>query len=353
VQLSNMLRYKMGWARPDGPEHAVVLSSRVRLARNFDDRPFPPRAADAELRAVLKSVFDAASKTRLRDAARISLADITPLERGFLVERKLISWGHASEPAHRGVLVGERDAASVMINEEDHLRLQNIDSGLCLDRLWREASAIDDDFAELLDFAFRPEWGYLTCCPTNAGTGMRASCLVHLPGLTATGRIESVLRSLDRLGVLVRGLYGEGTKVIGDFYQVSNRTALGRSEEEIVDSVTGVVRGLIAKEREAREELSGGDRKTRLEDLVYRSLGLLSHARLLTYEETMRHLSYLRMGLALEWKLPADLTTVNELLVLSQPAHIQMLAGKPLEERDRDFLRSTLLRRKLSGATEA
>lgn len=348
LELANMLRYKMGWAKPEGPEHAVVLSSRVRLARNLEDTPFPVRADGDALAKVLTAVFEASARTGLRDAARIPLESVTPLERGFLVERKLISRGHANAPAHRGVLVGERDAASVMINEEDHLRLQNIDSGLCLDRLWREASAIDDEFAEQLPFAFRPEWGYLSCCPTNAGTGMRASCLVHLPGLTATGRIESVLGSLDRLGVLVRGLYGEGTKVIGDFYQISNRTALGHPEERIVDSVTAVVRGLIAKEQEAREELSRGDRKTRLEDLVYRSLGLLSHARLLTYEETMRHLSYLRMGLALEWKLPCDLNTVNELIVLTQPAHIQMLAGKPLEEADRDFLRSTLLRRKLT-----
>jgi protein arginine kinase len=344
-----MLRYKMAWARPDGPENAVVLSSRVRLARNVEGKPFPARSSENDLAGVLKSAFDAAAETRLKDAARVELSDVTPLERHFLVERKLISRGHAESPAGRGVLVGDRDAMSVMVNEEDHLRLQNIDSGLCLARLWDEASALDDDFAERLPFSYRPKWGYLTCCPTNAGTGMRASCLVHLPGLTVTGRIESVLRGLERLGVLVRGLYGEGTRVLGDFYQVSNRTALGDPEEKIVDGVTAVVRGLIAKEREAREELAAGDRKLKLEDLVYRSLGLLSNARLLTYEETMHHLSYVRMGLALDWKLPTDLAEVNELLVLAQPAHIQMLAGKTLDRKDREFLRSTLVRRKLGS----
>lgn len=347
-----MLRYKMGWAKPDGPQNAVVLSSRIRLARNLQGTPFPHRADEKELANVLDSVFEASSLSALKNAARLRLDTLEPLELGFLVERKLISRGLADNPHQRGVLVGERDALSVMVNEEDHLRIQNIDSGLCLARLWEEGSALDDQLAQRLPFAIHRDWGYLACCPTNAGTGMRASALVHLPGLTITGRIEAVLQGLERLGVLVRGLYGEGTRVIGDFYQVSNKTALGKTEEEIVDGVTAVIEVLIAKESEARAELSGGERKVRLEDLVYRSLGLLSSARLLTYEEAMRHLSFLRVGLALGWKLPADLTTVNELLVLAQPAHIQMLSGKSLENEDRDFLRATLLRRKLGSVTK-
>ncbi|HBL16604.1 MAG: hypothetical protein A2X36_15985 [Elusimicrobia bacterium GWA2_69_24] len=346
--LHNMLSSKMGWASPTGPRHEVVLSSRVRLARNLSRHPFPARAGKKVLAAVLSEAFSAAARCpSLKEGARIELDEADDVDRLFLVERHLISNLLASQPVQRGVAVGERDVLSLMVNEEDHLRLQAIDSGLALKEVLTQALKLDNELGASLDLAFHPEWGFLAACPTNTGTGMRASCLVHLIGLSLTGQINSTLEELSRHGVITRGLYGEGTKVMGDFYQISNAVALGPTEEELIAGVTTAVSRLVDAESIARRELSTGSRKTHLEDLVYRSLAVLFSARLISYEEAMQHLSRVRMGLSLGWAMPADLNAVNELVVLAQPAHIQMLAGKALEPQDRDFLRATLLRRKL------
>ncbi len=347
MQLANMLRFKMGWAVPSGPHHEIVLSSRIRLARNLRGHPFPNRASPKALAAVLREVFDAAQKTKpLAKAARVLLDEVDELDRLFLVERRLVSTLLAAEPKHRGVSVGERETLSLMANEEDHLRLQGVDSGLCLEDLFGRVGALDDELSSLLDFAFHREWGYLTACPTNTGTALRASCLVHLPGLSLTGQIDRILEGLSKLGMATRGLYGEGSKIMGDFYQISNATTLGPPEGAVVETVSKVVGGLVARESQARRDLTEGSQKLRMEDLVHRSLAMLRGARIISYEEAMRHLSCVRMALALGWKMGADFTAVNELLVLSQPGHIQMLAGKALDAGDRDFLRATLLRRR-------
>ncbi|MBI5597900.1 MAG: ATP--guanido phosphotransferase [Elusimicrobia bacterium] len=345
-----MLRVKMAWARPTGPRHEVVLSSRLRLARNLRAHPFPPRAPAEELKAALKAVFKASAAAKsLESAARLELCEVSEVDREFLVERRLASRLLISEPAHRGVVVGEREVLSIMVNEEDHLRLQGIDSGLCLEDLLGKVSALDDELAQTLDLAFHPELGFETACPTNVGTGLRASALVHLPGLALSGQVNGVLQSLGAAGLIARGHYGEGTKVLGDFYQVSNARSLGPSEEDLVSGVSKAVEELVRAESKARTELLRGLGKSRLEDMVFRSVGSLEHARLMTYEEAMQHLSAMRLGLSLGWELPADLTTVNELTVLSQPGHVQMLAGKELDAGDRDFLRATLLRGKLKS----
>ncbi len=345
-----MLNVKMAWARPTGADHEVVLSSRIRLARNLRGPRFPPRAEPSDLAAVLKEVFAAAAASKsLSKGARVRLDEVDAVDREFLVERRLASRLLAGAPASRGVIVRDQEVLSVMVNEEDHLRLQAVASGLCLAELLGQVSCADDELAERLDIAFHPEWGYETVCPTNVGTGMRASALVHLPGLALSGQVNAVLQRLGSAGLVVRGHYGEGTKVLGDFYQVANARSLGPSEERIAEGVSGAVARLVKAESKARDELSRGLGKTRLEDLVHRSFGVLSNARLVSYEEAMQHLSALRFGLSLGWKLPADLTTVNELTVLAQPAHLQMLAGKELDASDRDFLRGTLLRGKLKG----
>ncbi|MBI5244694.1 MAG: ATP--guanido phosphotransferase [Elusimicrobia bacterium] len=349
MQLSNMLRFKMGWAEPAGPSHEVVLSSRVRLARNLSGRPFPGRSTPKATAAVLSEALAAARKAKaLAKAASILLEELEETERVFLVERYLISRLLAQATRSRGVVVGEREILSLMINEEDHLRLQGIDSGLCLEKLFDQTDSVDDDLSRSLEFAFHPDWGYLAACPTNAGTGLRASCLVHLPGLGLTGQINRVLDGLSRLGVVVRGLYGEGTKVTGDLYQVSNATALGPAERSLISSVSKVVGTLVQRELEARRSLAEGSHGTRLEDLVYRSLGVLQNARVISYEESMQHLSYIRLALSLGWKIPASLDAVNELTVLARPGHIQMLAGRALDAGERDFLRASLLRKKFS-----
>jgi len=349
MQLHNMLRLKMGWAEPSGPQHEVVLSSRVRLARNLRGRPFPGRSNPKGLASVLDDTLEAARGIKpFAKAASVLLDGLEETDRRFLVERHLISRLLAQTPRERGVLIGEREILSLMINEEDHLRLQVIDSGLSLDRLYSQADALDDELSRLLDFAFRPDWGYLAACPTNAGTGLRASCLVHLAGLGLRGQINATLEGLSRLGIVVRGLYGEGTKVTGDLYQISNSASLGPSEAAIIASVSKVAGTLAQRELEARRALAAGERRTRLADHVYRSLGALQNARIISYEEAMHHLSYVRLALSLEWEMPVGLSQVNELTVLARPGHIQMAADRELDAGERDLERASLLRKKFS-----
>ncbi|MBI4347731.1 MAG: protein arginine kinase [Elusimicrobia bacterium] len=348
--LANMLKVKMGWVEPRGPEHDVVLSSRVRVARNLRRNPFPSVASAKASATVLAAAFDAAKKApALKGAAFLRLDELEAVERLFLVERRLISQLLAAEPKARGAVVGEREILSVMVNEEDHLRAQAIDSGLCVKELWDGLDRLDEQLSESLDFAADPRWGYLTACPTNTGTGLRASALVHLPALALTGRLNGVLQGLPRLGLSARGMYGEGTKVIGDFYQISNATTLGRAEGTVVDEVSAAVKALVARERDARKSLAEDEHRIRLEDLVYRGLGALTHARCISFEETMQHLSYLRAGLTLELKLPATIELLNDLVMLCQPAHIQLLAGRELDAVQRDVLRAGLLRKKLKA----
>jgi len=346
MQLQTMLRFRTGWAEAEGPEHAVVLSSRVRLARNLD-LPFPAQAGPAGLKRILDRCFAAARAAGLKEAAYFKLADLDEIDRAFLVERNLLSPLLASQPAHRGVVVGERESLVVMVNEEDHLRLASLLPGLRLKEAHAAADRLDDGLSSALDFAFRDDFGYLTACPSNLGTGLRASCLVHLPALTMTGAVGKLIENLTRAGLIARGLHGEGTRVIGDFFQISNATGFGRTEAEILAALERSISAIVAREKEARASLSAGNGKARLEDLVYRALGLLGSARLLSFEECQHHLSLLRLGLALGWKLPAELSLVNELMLSTQNAHLTLLAQKELSSLEQHALRAALVRRRL------
>jgi protein arginine kinase len=348
MQLQTMLRFRTGWAEAEGPDHAVVLSTRVRLARNLH-APFPSHLGPAGLKRVLESAFTAARGAGLKEAAYFKLADLDETDRHFLVERHLISPALAAHPASRGVIVGEREALTAMINEEDHLRLAALLPGLRLREAHAAVDRLDDGLSAGLDFAFRDDLGYLTACPTNLGTGMRASCLVHLPALAMTGAVGRLVEGLTRAGLVARGLYGEGTRVVGDFFQLSNATGFGRTEGEILAALERSVGAVVAREKEARAALATGSAKLRLEDDVHRSLGLLSSARLLPFEEGQQHLSRLRLGLAMGWKLPADLALVNELTLTTQPAHLDLLAQKVLSPLDRDALRASLVHRRLKA----
>jgi len=344
-----MLRFRTSWAEAEGPEHEVVLSTRVRLARNLR-APFPARLGPAGLKRVLDAAFGAARAAGLKDAAFFKLADLDETDLAFLVERHLISPALAARPSARGVIVGERESLVAMVNEEDHLRLAALLPGLRLREAHAAADRLDDGLSAGLDFAFRDDLGYLTACPTNLGTGMRASCLAHLPALAMTGAVARLVEGLTRAGLVARGLYGEGTRVIGDFFQISNATGFGRTEGEILAALEKSVAAIVAREKDARAALSEGAAKTKLEDDVHRSLGLLGSARLLPFEEGQHHLSRLRLGLALGWKLPADLALVNELTLTTQPAHLDLLAQEVLPPRERDALRAALVRRRLKAA---
>lgn len=349
MQLHNMLRFKTAWAEARGPEHEVVLSTRVRLARNLRG-PFPGHIGPHTLKKTLDYAFHALKHVNLKNAAYFKMADLDETDREFLVERHLASPVLAAHPAQRGVVVGENETVVVMVNEEDHLRLACLLPGQQLRDAHASVDRLDDGLSAVLDFAFRDDLGYLTACPTNLGTGMRASCLVHLPGLTMTGAVGKLLESLGRAGLIARGLYGEGTKVVGDFFQLSNATGFGRTEGEILAALEKSVAAIVDREKEARAGLSAGAAKVRLEDEVHRSVALLGAARLLSFEESQHHLSRLRLGLALGWKLPSDLSVVNELTLSTQPAHLDMLAEKVLSPLQRDALRASLVRRRLKTA---
>ena len=349
VDLQAMLRCRMGWAQAEGPSHDVVLASRVRLARNLASAQFPGRARPAALRAVRERVFAAARRSYLKDGAYLELEGLSEVDRLFLAERHLVSPALASEPGLGGAVVDARECLNIMVNEEDHLRLFALTPGLDLREAARRAEALEGELSRDLDFAFRRDWGYLTSCPTNLGTGMRASVLVHLAGLGLGGYINKLLESLPRAGLIARGLHGEGTKVMGDFFQISNATGLGRTEAELSAAVEKAVETLVRREKEARGKLCAGAGRTRLEDTVYRAIGALTGARLLSFEEACHHLSALRLGLSLGWEVPGDFGTVNELMILTQPAHLAMLAGKPLGVEDQAVLRASLVRRRLTG----
>ncbi|HVE13779.1 MAG TPA: ATP--guanido phosphotransferase [Elusimicrobiota bacterium] len=349
MKLGAMLRVRMAWAAHQGPLHEVVLSSRVRLARNVRGLPFPGHASGRVLGEVLAAAREAAAKARsLGKAAWIELADVDEVDREFLIERRLISALLAREPRQRAVAVGERELLSVMVNEEDHLRLQAVDSGLCLEELLRHGLALEEELGRTIPYAVHPRLRHLTACPTNVGTGLRASCLMHLPALSLTGRLGPLLDELAPAGMTARGIHGEGTQVLGDLYQISNAVTLGHSEARIVAAVSKRVEALARRELDARRGLAAPGARARAEDLVWRSIGLLANARSMPYAEAVQHLSWARMASTLGWKAPASLAAINELILLTQPAHVQMLTGRPLDPVERDVLRAALLRKKFS-----
>ncbi|MBI4677333.1 MAG: ATP--guanido phosphotransferase [Elusimicrobia bacterium] len=347
-----MLKIPVGWARADGPRHDVVLSSRIRLARNLADAPFPARSSAPALKRSLEAFFGAARRVpELSGAAFVRMDDLDATDRLFLVERHLVSPHLAENPSGRGAIVADGECLSLMINEEDHLRLAALRPGLSLPEAHSKARAVERSLASALPFAFRRDWGYLTSCPTNLGTAMRVSALVHLPGLALAGLIERLFENLTRLGLIVRGLYGEGTKVLGDFYQISNAAALGRTEAEIIAAVGKAVGQVADREAESRAKLCAGSGRNRIEDLVHRSAGVLQNARLLSFEEAGQHLSYLRMGLGLGWSLPGSPALANELAIVTQPAHMQMRAQRELSPPERDAARAAFVRARLAAAT--
>jgi len=338
------------WLRGDGPMSDIVISSRVRLARNVSGYPFFSKATDSqrsELATKLRSQITGASDG---DWNYIEMASIDDLDQLVLVERHLISRQHADIRGNRGVALSSSEDVAIMVNEEDHLRLQVLRSGLQLDTIWQEIDRIDDRLEDRIDFAFHPRYGYLTACPTNVGTGIRVSVMLHLPGLKLTGEIERVFRAAKDMRLAVRGLFGEGTEATGDFFQISNQVTLGRTEEEIIDGFKHmVVPKIIDYEHRARKALAA-DRLTALDDRVWRSYGILKNARTISSEETMLHLSHLRLGINLGRIKGIELSTINELFLLTQPAHLQKIHGTRLTGEQRSVARAELVRQRLGDA---
>jgi protein arginine kinase len=339
------------WLSGDGPHAEMVLSTRIRLARNLQNVPFTHRARDEQLQGVMVSVASAAQgSASFADGLLLRMNEMTSVERQVLVERRLVSHelGDGSRP--RGILIAPGERLSLMINEEDHLRLQSMTPGFQLAEAWAQADAADDELDRSLDFAFSEEIGYLTSCPTNAGTGLRASVLIHLPALVLLDEIQKVLKGIMQVGLNVRGLYGENSEVMGNLFQISNQTTLGRSERDSIDSLERVTRQIIDTEERARERMMR-DARVQIEDKVWRAYGTLRYCRSIHSREVINLCSAVRLGVALGLSGLCPLHRVNELLVLTQPAHLQRLAGGELSAAERNVFRAQLVRERLADTT--
>lgn len=345
LSIQNLIQHNVAWLSGEGPESDIVLSSRVRLARNLATMRFSPAMNEAErsrTRDELLETFQA-----IRPSWNLSWFDVealSDLDRRFLVERHLISREQEVESGPRGVAVDPDEAIAVMVNEEDHLRLQCLQPGLQLQQTYSQLDALDDDLLGALDIAFDDELGFLTACPTNVGTGLRASVMIHLPALVMTDHIDKALRAVHDLRLAVRGLYGEGTEAQGDLYQISNQITTGRDEGQILEDLQAAIDGLIQYEKRARERLWDNDRAA-VEDRVWRAHALLQSARLINTEEAMQHLSSVRLGMYLRLIPTMQMARLNRIFLNIQPAHLQRMEGADLDASARDAARATYIRR--------
>jgi len=353
MSLGPLIEHAGEWLRGTGPQSDIVISSRVRLARNIAGFNFVNRADVRQQNEVLSRCQRELLHSEIANGmVWIDLSEQSHLDRQLLVERHLVSRQHAqsAEESPRGVAIGGGETISIMVNEEDHLRMQVLRSGMQLGEAFQQINAVDDALEQRLDFAHSRRFGYLTACPTNVGTGIRVSVMLHLPALKMTGEIEKVRRAAKEMHLAVRGLFGEGSDALGDLYQVSNQTTLGRSEQEILaDFQHTVVPQIVAYEKQARQALLQ-QRTALLDDKIWRAWAILTHARVMRTDEVLSLLSHLRLGVNLARIEKVDLPTINELFLLTQPAHLQKLAGQEMDPATRRQARAELIRQRL-GAT--
>ncbi len=332
------------WMIESGPEGDVVLSSRIRLARNLEGRPFPAHASVPEKNTIRNEIKKAINK---KEFNFLQLEDITPLERENMMESHLLSPQIIAAPEGRGVAISKDQRSSVMINEEDHLRIQTIAPGLDLKTALIKANSIDDDLEKVINMAYDEQLGYLTAWPTNLGTGLRVSAMVHLPGLTLTNNLPQLLSSVTQLGMVVRGIYGEGTEALGNLYQISNQRSLGRTEEEFLNDLATAVTHIIGEERKIREALKQKSQYF-IEDKIFRSLGILKEARVISTNEALALLSDVRLGIDLDL-IDQDLKpVVQALMQIIRPAHLQKYMSNTLEPELRDYYRALVIREELA-----
>ena len=351
--LSALPDFGLGWLDASGDHPDIVLSTRVRLARNLQGHAFGPRARVNDREAVLGRIRGVASRLDLlRQASILELPDLDARNRRILLERRIVSrdiLGDNGKTPPRGtaVVLSPQAPLSIMVNEEDHLRLQSLVSGLRLQDAWKLADRLDEEVGGSVPYAYHHEFGFLTSCPTNVGTGLRASVLMHLPGLVLTKEITKVLHGLGQVGLTFRGLYGEGSEVVGNFFQVSNQTTLGKSEEDLVDHLDKIVRQVIQYETQARQVLLR-DARGVTEDKIWRAYGLLRFARALPFEELMNLLSGVRLGVSLKLLPRLRVYTLNKLMIFTQPAHLEEAAGRDLPPAEGDAHRAAYVRRVLA-----
>ena len=349
MKIDELLHKNSEWLKGTGPKSNIVISTRIRLARNINGFPFFNWAKPKDKEKVLELVKTAIEKSKfLKKALFLSMKDLSELDRQFLVERHLMSPEHVIDPEYKGVAIEDKEIASVMVNEEDHIRIQILQSGFNIIEAWRMSDEIDTDLGKKIPYAFSARWGYLTACPTNTGTGLRASVMLHLPALVMTNQIGKVFQAISKLGLTIRGFYGEGTEAIGNFFQVSNQVTLGRSEGDLIDKIGSIIDKLVKREESTRNILIMKN-KDEITDRIWRAYGTLKSARIITSSETIKLLSVIRLGVDLGIVSGMDRTTVNELFILIQPSHLQKIEGKLLNPEQRDHKRADLIRKKLGG----
>lgn len=338
------------WMKGTGPDSDIVISTRIRIARNLRHHPFPLLATDSQAEEVVKKVIEVMNQGEMKNKGPVELLnmeELNPLEKRVLVEKHLISPNLAQESRKGAVLLNEDESASIMVNEEDHIRVQVLMPGFQLTEAWETATSIDDIFEKYVDYAFDEKRGYLTSCPTNVGTGIRASVMLHLPALVMTKQISHILQAINQVGLVVRGLYGEGSEALGNLFQLSNQVTLGMSETDILSNLYSVASQIVEQERTARHYLLENSR-TALEDRICRSYGILLYARTVESKEAAQRLSDIRLGIDLGIIKNLSALTLNELLVMTQPGFLQQHAGQKLTPEQRDERRARLIRERLS-----
>lgn len=331
-----------------GPHDQIVLSSRVRLARNLEGCPFPGTAKKDQRQKVLETIRPAVELLKvMQNCYATAMDDLTALDKTILVERHLISREHAARNVGSGAVLSKDESLCVMINEEDHLRMQALLPGFQIKQAWKAIDSVDNELEKTLRYAFSPTFGFLTACPTNLGTAIRVSAMLHLPGLVLSEQINPIIQSVNKLGLAVRGLYGEGTEALGNIFQVSNQMTLGETEVSIAERLEKVLKQIVEHEENARSTLLERSPKT-VYNHIGRAYGVLANAHSISSKETMNLLSFLRLGLELGHFGGVDRAVVDELFILTQPAHLQRLhGGKRLNGEERDLLRSDMLRQQL------
>ena len=347
MKLSSIFSTPGEWSRNEGPYNQIVVSSRVRLARNLRYHAFPGWAKKAERLQILEQIRPAVeSLPEMAESFSTGMPDLTPLEKQVLVERHLISREQAQKTYGSAVVMNKRQTLSIMINEEDHLRMQAIRSGLQLKTAYKMIDKVDTALEERLDFAFHSQLGYLTACPTNIGTGMRASAMLHLPALVLSEQINQIIQAVNKIGLAVRGLYGEGTEALGNLFQVSNQTTHGDREEEIIGSLSKTIEKIIEHEQNARQVLLQ-KRIGTLCDNIGRAYGILRHAHSMNSKEALNLLSYMKLGIDLGFFPVECQSAIDELFMETQPAHLQKNSQQKLAAEERDSLRAAIIRAKL------
>ena len=344
--VNDLFKQKVCWLSDRGPDDDIAISSRIRFARNLRGETFPVQSDEKSLCRIRDEILTVLRKIAVENRFRLrefSMDELSELDRCFLMERHLISREFLN-PRHGALLATRREQGTfVMINEEDHLRIQVLAPGFQFKALLDTINSVDDQLSEGLPYAFDEEVGYLTACPTNLGTAMRASVMLHLPGLTLTGQIGTCLQAVGKLGLTARGIFGEGSKNQGNLYQISNQSSLGESESDIIGRLGAVIEQIIANEKKARSMLLAS-RRNFLLNHISRAYGLLKHSYLISSEEALEALSALRLGVDMRMFRGVKLHTVNELFLLVQSAHLQKYCGRELEQNERDELRASLLR---------